>query len=94
MGKSVMFVTACSPDVPPAFKAKVEMRAETADGEIYYDNAVAGFVSLMVDAAREMRCYNATGCSKAAVICFLSAPTLVEGEKPIRWALKLGRETL
>ncbi|CDJ61645.1 SAG family member [Eimeria maxima] len=71
------------PDVPPAFKAKVEMRAETADGEIYYDNAVAGFVSLMVDAAREMRCYNATGCSKAAVICFLSAPTLVEGEKPI-----------
>lgn len=70
-------------DVPPAFKIKSEMRAEAVDGEIYYKSAVAGFVSLMVDTARDMRCYNATGCEKAAVVCFLSKPTLVEGEKPI-----------
>lgn len=71
------------PDVPPAFKVKADMRAETVDGEIYYKSEVAGFVSMMVDTAREMRCYNATGCTKAAVVCFLSAPTLVENTPPI-----------
>ncbi|CDJ57943.1 SAG family member [Eimeria maxima] len=72
------------PDTPPAFKAKGEhIRAAAAASEIYYDNTVAGFVSLMVDGTREIRCYNATGCKKAALICFLSKPTLVENTPPI-----------
>ncbi|CDJ61644.1 SAG family member [Eimeria maxima] len=71
------------PEVPPAFKTKVARRDEETEGEIYYKSAVAGFASLMVDTTHEMRCYNATGCEKAALICFLSKPTLVEGVQPI-----------
>ena len=89
-----MYVTACSPEVPPAFKTKVARRDEETEGEIYYKSAVAGFASLMVDTTHEMRCYNATGCEKAALICFLSKPTLVEGVQPIRWALTPGRKTI
>lgn len=75
---------ACSTEVPPAFTKKALERAEAVDGKIYYDNAVAGFASLMVDDPREMKCYNATGCANAALLCFLSTPTLVEKTKPIR----------
>ncbi|CDJ36234.1 SAG family member [Eimeria mitis] len=74
-------------DVPPAFTVKKSQRTEGIDGTIYYDNAVAGFASMMVDGTREMRCYNATGCDNAAVICFLSEPTLVENRQPIRYIL-------
>ncbi|CDJ41852.1 hypothetical protein ETH_00022280 [Eimeria tenella] len=38
---------------------------------------------MMADEAREMRCYDATGCTNSALICFLSEPTLVQGEQPI-----------
>ncbi|CDJ50786.1 SAG family member [Eimeria brunetti] len=69
--------------VPPPFPAKDHNRSDEIDGTIYNDNAVAGFVSLMVDTPREMRCYNATGCDNAALICFLSGPTLVESSQPI-----------
>ncbi|CDJ58667.1 SAG family member [Eimeria maxima] len=71
------------PGVPPAFSLKGDMRDEAVDGGIYYNSAVAGFASLMVDTGRTIRCYSATGCGKAALICFLSEPTLVEGKKPI-----------
>ena len=90
----VMPITVCSPGVPPAFSLKGDMRDEAVDGGIYYNSAVAGFASLMVDTGRTIRCYSATGCGKAALICFLSEPTLVEGKKPIRWVLKLGGEIL
>ncbi|CDJ27784.1 SAG family member [Eimeria mitis] len=70
-------------DVPPAFTLMKPTRTEGIDGTIYYDNAVAGFASLMVDDAREMRCYDATGCDNSALICFLSEPTLVENHEPI-----------
>ncbi|CDJ36196.1 SAG family member [Eimeria mitis] len=70
-------------EVPPAFTIKQPKRTDEIDGTIYYDNAVAGFASMMVDGTREMRCYNATGCDNAAVICFLSEETLVENDQPI-----------
>ncbi|CDJ50787.1 SAG family member [Eimeria brunetti] len=70
-------------EVPPAFPAKGAGRADAAGGEIYKDNAVAGFVSLMVDDPRKIKCYNAKGCANAALICFLSGPTLVETSQPI-----------
>ena len=93
-GRYVMLIIVCSRDVPPAFKTKESSRDEEVDGGIYYKSAVAGFVSLMVDASRKMMCYTASGCENAALICFLSEPTLVEGKRPIRWALKFRKETL
>ncbi|CDJ58668.1 SAG family member [Eimeria maxima] len=78
-----MLIIVCSRDVPPAFKTKESSRDEEVDGGIYYKSAVAGFVSLMVDASRKMMCYTASGCENAALICFLSEPTLVEGKRPI-----------
>ena len=80
---------ACSTEVPPAFTKKALERAEAVDGKIYYDNAVAGFASLMVDDPREMKCYNATGCDSAALICLLKEPTLVEDGQPIRCVLRV-----
>ncbi|CDJ27782.1 SAG family member [Eimeria mitis] len=74
-------------DLPPAFKKRVLARSEVdkeeITGEIYYDNVVAGFASLMADGEREMLCYNATGCKKSALICFITEATLVEEEEPI-----------
>lgn len=55
--------------------------------EIYYKSEVAGYVSMMVDEAREMRCYDATGCTNSALICFVKAPTLVQGQQPIRYVM-------
>lgn len=78
----LMSYTACSVEIPPAF-------TKGSEDDIYYDNAVAGFVSIMVDATREMKCYNATGCDSAALICLLKEPTLVEDGQPIRCVLRV-----
>lgn len=84
---------ACSYNIPPVFVAKsegaeedgVESRAASNEAsQIYDDSAVAGYVSLMADDAREMRCYNATGCTKAALVCVLHEATLVDKQPPIR----------
>lgn len=62
-------------------------RSGVSGNEIYYRSEVAGYVSMMVDEAREMRCYDATGCTNSALICFVKKPTLVQGEQPIRYVM-------
>ncbi|CDI74644.1 SAG family member [Eimeria praecox] len=70
--------------VPPAFTPKAGRdEASGITGEIYYNNAVAGYVSIMTDDAHEMLCYDATGCANSALICFIKAPTLDKSSKPI-----------
>ncbi|CDI74642.1 SAG family member [Eimeria praecox] len=69
--------------LPPAFTATGHRDGKKVDGTIYYDSAVGGFASIMADDSRQMRCYDATGCTNSALICFLSAPTLVNTQAPI-----------
>lgn len=90
----------CSEERPPTFQPKSALlkrtrRARGSEGtgtEIYYKSEVAGYVSMMADEAREMRCYDATGCTNSALICFLSEPTLVQGEQPIRYVTTLAKQ--
>ncbi|OEH73995.1 SAG family member [Cyclospora cayetanensis] len=82
-------------ELPPAFTPKsaspesedLETITDSGDDQetpgIYYDSAVAGYVSLMADGSRKMGCYNATGCTNSALICIIEDKTLVENENPI-----------
>lgn len=68
-------------------KTKTNGSSSTTEGSIklgiYEDSQVAGYVSLMTDKTRKMVCFNATGCSKAAIVCVLKEATLVKDEQPI-----------
>lgn len=66
-----------------AFEDKTLPQYDSSSKTLYEKSEVSGYVAMMTGKAPKMSCYNATGCTKSAVICVITEAIFKNENTPL-----------